>query len=106
MTTFLVVGFTLARIIDWVSTVPPNLASLSDPRRRTVNGCPGAASTAWVGAAVADAVAAAEAVADGLGGARSRLIVCPVSSKAATIAGMKYATAPIAPDSTKPSAIR
>ena len=33
------------------------------------------------------------------------MIACPVSSKAVTIAGMKYATAPIAPDSTKPSAI-
>ena len=35
-----------------------------------------------------------------------RLIVCPVSWNAVTIAGMKYASAPIAPDSTKPNAIR
>ncbi len=33
-------------------------------------------------------------------------MACPVSWNAVTIAGMKYATAPIAPDSTKPSAIR
>ena len=37
---------------------------------------------------------------------RLRSMECPVSWNAVTIAGMKYATAPIAPDSTKPSAIR
>jgi len=103
MTTCLVLGFTLARIIDWVRTVPPNLASLSEPSRSTVKGCPGAASA--VGTADADARGAADALAPGVGVGRSRMIVCPVSWKAVTIAGMKYATVPMAPDSTKPSAM-
>ena len=46
------------------------------------------------------------ALADGLGVGRFRSMACPVSWKAVTIAGMKYATAPIAPDSTNPNAIR
>ena len=45
----------------------------------------------WVTAA-ADADAAAEALAPGVG--VGWMIACPVSSKAVTIAGMKYATAP------------
>src|SRR6202140_2125237 len=57
MTTCLVVGLTRARIIDWVRTMPPNLASLSEPSRRTVNGFPGGAAAA----ADADAEAAADA---------------------------------------------
>jgi hypothetical protein len=93
--------------MDWVRTVPPNLASLSDPSRSTVKGAPDGGGTACA-VAVGDAEvdAAAEALADGLGVARFRSMACPVSWKAVTIAGMKYATAPIAPDSTNPNAIR
>src|ERR1700683_3383348 len=46
MTTCLVVGLTLARIIDCVSTGPPmNLASLSEPSSSTVKGAPGGGGT-------------------------------------------------------------
>src|SRR5580700_744174 len=88
MTTCLVVGLTRARIIDWVRTVPPNLASLSEPSSSTVKGCPGGA-TAGGGVADAEAEAAADAVAEGLDVARFRSMACPVSWNAVTIAGMK-----------------
>src|ERR1022692_2062625 len=64
ITTCRVVGLTLARIIDWVSTVPPNLASLSEPSSSTVNGCPEGA-TAGGADALAEADAEADALADG-----------------------------------------
>src|ERR1700681_3019826 len=103
MTTLRVVGLTLARIIDWVSTVPPNLASLSEPSRSTVNGLPGGATTAGCVTA-ADALADGDAAAEAFG--EERVSDCPVSWMAVTIAGMKYASAPTAPDRTKPTAIR
>src|ERR1700680_801488 len=65
ITTCLVVGLTRARIIDWVRTTPPNLASLSEPSRSTVNGFPGGATAGGADArADADADAAADALAD------------------------------------------
>src|ERR1700676_4466986 len=100
MTTLRVVGLTLARIIDWVRTVPTNLASLSEPSRSTVNGVPGGATTGGcVAAALADADAAAEAAGE------ERVSDWPVSWMAGTIAGITYASAPTAPDRTKPTAM-
>src|ERR1700683_4687552 len=103
MTTWRVFGFTRARIIDWVRTVPPNFASLSDPSSRTVNGAPGGASAGgWDAAGEAPGEASALATAEASG---DRWMAWPVSWNAVTIAGMKYATAPTAPDTTKPNAI-
>src|ERR1700719_2717575 len=102
MTTCLVVGLTLARIIDWVRIVPPNLASLSEASSSTVKGAPGGATTGGCDAA---AEAVADAFADGRGEALGRMSDWPVSWIAVTIAGMKNASAPTAPDTRKPSAI-
>ena len=82
-----------------------NLASLSEPSRSTVKGAPGGASTGCA-EALADGDEPGEALADADAAGRLRSMEWPVSWIAVTIAGMKYANAPIAPDSTKPSAIK
>jgi hypothetical protein len=81
---------TRARIIDCVRTVPPNLASLSEPSRSTVKGAPGGGGAcAGCAEALAEGDAPGETLADALAAGRFRSIECPVSCSAVTIAGMK-----------------